>query len=140
MLSTVLLYFLPNNIHLFITLLIFLLTFLVKYSGNAIHSSPQNSKADSVDLVDISLINGSFNYSYPYKCTLLLLWYIKKRSWQPYRNCILNGYYQCSFNSPSYTRIPMHRIAQGHMTHTFLSRLLPTVLQHDKKCFLHSTS
>lgn len=28
---------------------------------------------------------------------------------------------------------PMHRIAQGHMTHTFLSKVLPTVLQHDKK-------
>lgn len=64
--------------HLFITLLIFLITFLVKYSSNAIYSSSQNSKADSVDLIGISLINGSFNYSFPYKSTFLLLWYIKK--------------------------------------------------------------
>ena len=70
MLSTVLLYFVLNNIHLFITLLVFLLTFLVKYSSNAIHSSPQNSKADCID--------DQRQFDQWQLQPLLLLWYIKK--------------------------------------------------------------
>lgn len=54
-----------------------------------------------------------------------------KRYWQLYRSFFLNGYYLCSFRV-YHTHIPIHRIAQGYMTHTFLSRVLPTVLQSDK--------
>lgn len=79
--------------HLFITLLIFLITFLVTYSSNAIYSSSQNSKADKCWLDRYQLDQWQLQLLIPLQMYILVITVYKKRSWQPYRNLILNVYY-----------------------------------------------
>lgn len=139
MLSRSSLYFVLNNIHLFITLLIFLLTLLVWHCWNAIHSPPESSKAGSVDLIKISLRHW-FNYD-------------------THINSTVSGYYQCCFNSPSHKNTHTQKGMRHKNTHSYQesylqsSRMTKTVFlpfsftrttyshpEWQKEYFFHSAS